>query len=94
MLTVNPDDEMHSTLRFIFPLVSFTQPIPLDVSLIHVPGGLWSLVRTWRDGDPQRCGLCPSGQCVARNGFCHMVIPRADLTLDQAALLSTIGLPR
>lgn len=48
-----------------------TQPMPLEVALHHIQAGNrveTVISRTWRPGDPSRCGLCPAGYCSAGSG--------------------------
>lgn len=70
------------------------QPTPIETSIIVTPDLKWtSLVRNWADGDPERCRLCPAGECIVRLGKCHMVVPGV-VARDEAELYSSAGVAR
>jgi hypothetical protein len=72
------------------------QPEPIQYFLCRMPaagGTISALARAWREGDTQRCMLCP--RCTADHalGVCLIQI-RGEIDPASAALFSSHGLNR
>lgn len=63
------------------------QPRPIGLWLATSKAGDSTvIVRAWKPGDTDRCGLCPESTCSARQNVCVVMVDDEYVADDQAAL--------